>query len=132
MDYLTIKITSKKVSKNTVDISAKEITWKKVRGNKVDFSTIEITSKKEGRNDVDFSTIEITSKKVRGNDVDFSISEITSKKYVEATWKFVEIWSSTYRHNIHVESMSIRRGVPVGIDGPFSFLFEIEVNIIFV
>ena len=53
------------------------------------------------------------SKKVGGNDVDFSNSEITSKKYVEMTWKFVEIWSSTYRRNIHVESMWIRRGVPV-------------------
>ena len=27
------------------------------------------------------------------------------------TWKFVEIWSSTYVRNIHVESTSIRRGV---------------------
>ena len=63
---------------------------------------------------MDFSTIEITSKKVHGNDVDFSISEITSKKYLEMTWKFVEIWSSTYRHNIHVESTWNRRGVPVG------------------
>ena len=34
--------------------------------------------------------------KVRGNDV-----------------KFIEIGSSTYRHNIHVESTWIRRGVPV-------------------
>ena len=55
-------------------------------------------------NNADFSTIEITSKKVRGNDVDFSISKITSKKYVEMTWKFVEIWSLTYPRNIHVES----------------------------
>ena len=30
------------------------------------------------------------------------------------TWKLVEIWSSTYRLNIHVESTWIRRGVPVG------------------
>ena len=29
--------------------------------------------------------------------------EITSKKYVEMTWKFAEIWSSTYRCNIEVE-----------------------------
>ena len=65
---------------------------------------------------MDFSNIEITLKKVRGNDVDFSISEITSKKYVEMTWKFVEIWSSTHRRNIHVDSMCIRRGVPVGVD----------------
>ena len=55
-----------------------------------------------------------TSKKVRGNDVKFSIRQIASKKYVEMTWKFIEIWSSTYRRNIHVESTSIRRGVPVG------------------
>ena len=80
-----------------MDVLAEEITSKKVRGNKVDFSTIEITSKK-----------------VRGNDMDFSTSEITSKKYVETTWKFVKTWSSTYRRNIHVESTSIRRGVPVG------------------
>ena len=76
----------------------------KVRGNNADFSTIEITSKKVRGNNLDFSTIEITSKKVRGNDVDFSISKITSKKYVEMTWKFVEIWSLTYPRNIHVES----------------------------
>ena len=35
---------------------------------------------------------------------------------VKTTWKFVQIWSSTYRHNnIHVESTSIRLGVPVGL-----------------
>ena len=27
----------------------------------------------------------------------FWIREITSKKYMEMTWKFVKIWSSTYR-----------------------------------
>ena len=75
----------------------------KVRGNNVDFSTIEVTSEKVRGNNVDFSTIEMTSTKVRGNDVDFSVSEITSKKFVEMTWKFVEIWSSTYRRNIHVD-----------------------------
>ena len=53
---------------------------------------------------MDFSTIEMTSTKVRGNNVDFLISEITSKKNAEMTWKFVEIWSSTYRRNTHVES----------------------------
>ena len=92
----------------------KEITSKKVRGNNADFSTIEITSKKVRGNNVDFSTIEILLKEVRGNDMDFSISEITSKKYLEMTWKFVEICSSTYPRNIHVESTSIRCGVPVG------------------
>ena len=81
----------------------------------MDFSTIEITSKKVRENHEDFFTTEITSKKVRGNDMDFSISEITSKKYVKTTWKFVKIWSSTYRRNDPVESTSIRRGVPIGI-----------------
>ena len=93
MHFLTIKIKSKKVSRNIVDISTIKITSTKVRRSKVDFSTIEITSKKVRGNNVDFWTIKITSKKVHGNYVDFSISEITSKKYVELTWKFVEIWS---------------------------------------
>ena len=79
----------------------------------MDFSTIEITSKKILGNNVDFSTNEITSKKVYGNDMDFSIIVITWKKYVEMTWKFVEIWSSTYRRDIDVESTWIRRGAPV-------------------
>ena len=107
---------SKKVSRNIVDISAKEIRTKKVRRSKVDFSTIEITSKKVRGNNMDFSTIKITFKKVRRNKVEFTISEITSKRYVEMTWKFVDIWSSTYRRNIHVESTLISRGVPVGIN----------------
>ena len=59
--------------------------------------------------------MEIIPKKVRGNDVDFSISEIKSKKYVEMTWKFVEICSSTYRRNIDVESTWIRHGLALGI-----------------
>ena len=81
----------------------------------MDFSTIEITSKRVRGQNVDFSTIKITSKKVRGNEVDFSISEITSKKYVEMTWKFVEIWPSMYRRDINVESTWILRSVPLGI-----------------
>ena len=88
---------------------------KKVCGKNADISTIEITSKKVRENNVNFSISEITYEKVRGNDVDFSISESTSKKYVEMTWKFVDIWSSTYRRNINVESTSIRRGMPVGL-----------------
>ena len=87
---------------------------KKVRRNNVDFSTSEITSKKVSRNNVDFSTSEITSKKVRGNDVDFMISKIKSRKYVEMTWKIVEISSLMFRRNIDVELTSIRRGAPVG------------------
>ena len=100
MDYSTIKITSKKVIRNTMDISTKEITSKKVGGSKVDFSIIEITSKKVCGNNVDFSTIEITLKKVRGNDEDFLISEITVRKYVEMTWIFWSAklqWKSTWK-----------------------------------
>ena len=52
-------------------------------------------------------------KKVLGNNKDFLISEILLKKYAEMTWKFVEIWSSTYRCNIDVELTWILRGVPV-------------------
>ena len=104
MNYSTIKIKLKKVSRDAVDMSTREITSKKVRGCKVDFSIIEITSRKVRGNNVDFSTIQMTLKKVRGNDVGFSISEITLKKFVEMTWKFVEIWSSTYRRDIHVKS----------------------------
>ena len=91
-----------KLRKNNVHILTIKITPIKVRGNHVDFWTSEITSKKVRGNHVNFSTIEITSKIVHGNHVDFS------------TRKFVEIWSSTYRPNIHVESTWIRRGVPVG------------------
>ena len=115
VDFSTIKITSKKVGGNNVYFSTSEITPKKVRGNNVDFLIIEITSKKVRGNDVDFSTIEIMWKKVRGNDVGFSISKITSKKYVKMTWKFVEIWPSTYRYNTDVESTWMRCGVPVGL-----------------
>ena len=43
----------------------------------------------------------------------FSISEIRSKNYVEMTWRFAEIRSSTYRRNTDVKSMSIQRGVSV-------------------
>ena len=72
--------------------------------NDVKFLPIVIPSKEVRGNNVHFSTIEIKSKKVGGKNVDISISEITSKKYVEMTWKFVEIWSSTYRRNIGVDS----------------------------
>ena len=44
----------------------------------------------------------------------FFFNKVTSKKYVEMTWKFVEIWSSVYRLNVDVELMSIRRDVPIG------------------
>ena len=97
-----------------MDFSTSENTPRKLRGNNVNFSTIEITSKKVRGNDVDFSTSEITPKKVRGNNVDFSIGKITSKKYVEMTWNFVEIRSSTYQRYIDVESTWIRHGVSFG------------------
>ena len=102
------------LTKNDVGFLAIDISSKKVRAINVDFSIIKVTSKKLSENNVDFWTIQITPKKVRGNDVYFLIREITSKKYVEMTWKFVEIWSSTYWCNIHVESTSIWRSVSVG------------------
>ena len=104
MDFSTSEITSKKVRGNNVDFSTIEITLKKARGNNVDFSTSKIMLKKVRGNNVDFSTIEIITKKVRGNNVDISTIEITSKKYVKMSWKFGEIWTSTYRRNIHVDS----------------------------
>ena len=64
MDFSTIKITSKKVSRNTVGISTREITLntlKNVNGNNVDFSTIEITPKKVLENNMVFSTSKLHS-----------------------------------------------------------------------
>ena len=66
------------------------------------FAQPNYTEKVRG-NDVNFPTIEITSKIVRGNDVDFLISNITSKKYVEMTWKFVEIWSSSTQYPLGID-----------------------------
>ena len=96
----------------------------------MDFLSNEIASKKVRGNNVDFSnTDRITSKKVGGNDVDFLIRKITPKKYVEMTRKFIEIWSSMYRRNIDVESTSIRRGVPVGLDQIFIMIkTKLEIN----
>ena len=116
MDFLTIEITSKKLSRSNVDFLTSEIKLKKVRGNNVEFSTIEITSKEVRGSNVDLSTIEIASKKIRGSNVDFLTSKIRSKIYVETTWKFVEIWFSTYRPNIVVKSTLINVFVPVGFD----------------
>ena len=96
-------------------VSTIEIKLKKVRGDNVGFPTIEITSKIVSGNNVDFSTSEVTLKKARENDVDFSTSEITSKKYVKMTWKFVEIWKSTYKCNVDVESTLIPQGLSLGL-----------------
>ena len=60
-------------------------------------------------------------KKVRGSNVHFSISEVTAKKHVEITWRFFKIWQ--YRRNIHIESTSIPRGVPVRVAFPFNIQF---------
>ena len=63
---------------------------------------------------MDFSNSDIIPIKVRKSNVNFSISEITLKKYMEMTWKLVEICSSTYPRNIDVESTGIGLGVPLG------------------
>ena len=80
----------------------------------MDISTREIASKKVRGNDMDFSNSDIIPIKVRKSNVNFSISEITLKKYMEMTWKLVEICSSTYPRNIDVESTWIGLGVPLG------------------
>ena len=115
VEILPVEISSRKNRANNVDFSIIKIISKKVSENNVDFLTREITSKNVRGSNADFSIIKIISKKIRSNDMDFSISKITSKKYVEMIWKFVEVWSSTFRRNIHVESMSIWLGVPVGV-----------------
>ena len=107
VDFSTVEITSKKIRGNKVDFSTSQITPIKVRGNNVAFSAIKITLKKVRGNNVDFLTSGITTTKVRGNNMDFSTSEITSKE-------LMEIWSSTYRRNIDIESTWIRNGVRVG------------------
>ena len=114
MDFLTIKITLKKVSINTVDISTREITSKKVGGNNVDFSTIEITSEKARGNNADFLNIEITSIKVRGNDVFLDQRNYIKKIHGNDVEIRRNLVFDVSRRNIHVKSTSSRRGVPVG------------------
>ena len=101
--------------RKNVDLTTSEIMFKKRRENYVNFFTSEISPKKILGNNVDFLTIDITLKNVRGNDMDFSISKITSKKYVKMTWKFVDICSSMYQRNIHVQSTSTSRGASVSL-----------------
>ena len=98
-----------------MDFSTIEITSKKVHGNNADFSIIEVILKNVPGKNLDFSTIEVTSKNIRETNIDYLISKITFKKYVEMTYKFVKVWSSTYRRNIHIESTSIQCEVPVGL-----------------
>ena len=88
-----------------------EIKLKKVHQNDVDISLIEVTPNKVRQSDINFSFIKITSKKVRRNDVECSSIVITSKKYVEMMWQFMDIFFSTYQHNIDIEPTLIRRGV---------------------
>ena len=130
MDFSIIKITSKKVSKITVNILTRGITPKKVHGNNVNFGPSKLHRKNmwNERGFFDHHNYIKTSvwkqrgffghrnylEKARGNDVDFSIREITSIKYMDMMWKVVKIWSSTYQCSIDIKPMSIRRGVPVG------------------
>ena len=80
---------------------------KKVCQKNINFSLIEIALNKVQQKDVGFSITQITLNKVHRNGVNFSPIEITSKKYVEMTWKFVDILPLTWRQNIAIESMSI-------------------------
>ena len=83
-----------------MDFSARDIISKRVPGSNVDFLTMKITSKIILGNNEDFLDIEITSKKIRESNVGFS--------------DIMEIWYSTYRRRIDVESTWIRLRVPVG------------------
>ena len=94
-----------KIHQNDVDLPSIE----KKQGNDVCILLIKVTPNKVRRNDVDFSLILITLKKVRRNDVDFLPMEVTSRKYVKMTWKFIDIFFSTHRHNIDFKLTSIRR-----------------------
>ena len=105
------------LKRNDLEFLPIEISLKKAHANNLDFLSIQITSKKLRGKNVDRQNY--VKKKVRGKNVDFSINEITSKKYVEITWKFVEIWSLKYRLNIDVESKSIQRGVPSPLSPPY-------------
>ena len=89
---------------------------KKARRNDVYFSPVKIISYKVRRNDVDFLPIEITSKKVPRNDEEFLVIEITSKKSVKMTWKFFNVFFTTYQCNIDIKSTSIRLGVSVALN----------------
>ena len=125
-----IKTTLKKVHWNDVDFSPIKITSKKVHRKNGDFRPIDITSKKVRRNDMDISQIKITSKsyvKISSSFCSliscgtkyvettwFFPIEITLKKYVEATWKYDDIFFSTYRRNIDIEWMLITRVALVG------------------
>ena len=46
--------------------------------------------------------------------IDFSLIEITFKKYFKIKWKIVNIFLSTYRRNIDIESTLIRCDVSIG------------------
>ena len=125
--FLPVKNSSRKLRENNVDFSTIKITLKKMRGNNVDISTRKITPKKIRGNNLDFWTIKVTPKTVRGNNVKFWTIEITSKKCVEMTWKFIEIWSSTYQRNICVALMLIRRALPFGKEQPDLIIFFIQI-----
>ena len=58
----------------------------------MEFSPIKITLKKVHQNDVNFFRIEITSNKTRPNNVYFLPFKVTSQKFLEITWKFLDIF----------------------------------------
>ena len=88
VEFLPVKILSKKVFVNNVDFSTIKITLKNVSKNNVDFSTREITSKKVGENNVNFSTIKLHRKKYVETTWIFRPAKLHWKKYVEKTWIF--------------------------------------------
>ena len=79
-----------------------EITSKEVRGNNVDFSIIKLHRKKVVEATWIFRPAQLHGKTYV--ETTWIFRSVCGKKYVEMTLKFVEIWASTYRCNIDVES----------------------------
>ena len=86
-DFLTMVITSKKLSEKIVDILTSKFMSRKVHGDNVDF----LTSK-------------ITPKKVPGKNMNFSTIKLHRKKYVEITWIFLPL-TIFQSAKIHLKSM---------------------------
>ena len=69
--------------------------------------------KKVRLNNVDVLPIEMGSNKIRRNEADTLPIKITSKNSVKMTGKLIDIFFSTYRRYIDIESTSICRVVSV-------------------
>ena len=93
-------IFQKRIKRSTMKLrrlSIHRICIEKGHQNKVEFSPVKLWLEEVCQNNVNFLPTEITSSKARQNDVEF-----------------LPIFFSTYRSNIDIKSMLIRRDVSVG------------------